>query len=389
MDFSLSDEERMLRELVARFVNDELTTLEPRILERDAKGEGPYLNAEETATLNARARELGLWGLDAPAEFGGFDMSVVAMVGVSEELGKSPVHYTFPPDSPNLRMLALTCNSVQRERYLAPYARGETVAAMAISETDGGSDPALMKTHAVKDGDRYVINGRKIWISKAEEADFTILMASTDPSRKGKGITAFLIDKGTPGYIVERRIPMISGYTYEVAIEQLEVPSSAVLGTVNEGFAPMQVRLSSRRVHIAARCCGMTRRALDMMLEWVPQRSTFGVPLSERQAIQWWIADAETQLHACRLMVYNTAAKIDRGDEARTECSMVKLFSTEMAWQVIDKCIQAFGAMGTVKELPLHLMANIARTARLYEGASEVHRMLIARRTLQQKKVDL
>jgi len=391
MDFSLTEEQTMLKDLVARFVQDELVPLESTILAREASGGGMALSDEERTKIDARAKELGLFALDGPVEYGGSDLPAVTMVSVFEELAKTCVDYHFPPDSPNLRMLMKVCNEEQREKYLKPYARGELISAIGISEPGGGGDPAAMKTRAVEDGDHYVINGRKIWIGKAGFADFTILMAATDPEKGARGgITAFLVDKGTPGFNVARRIPMISGrYTYEIAIEDLRLPKSAVLGEVGNGFGPMQLRLSTRRVQMAAWCCGKTRRALAMLREWVLQRKTFGTLLADRQAIQWWIADAETKLHACRLMVYNTAAKIDRGDQARTECSMVKVFATELAWDAIDKAMQAFGAMGMTKELPLHLMASHVRLMRVYEGPSEVHRMVIARNALKGQVVGL
>jgi acyl-CoA dehydrogenase len=390
MDFELIEEHRMLRDLVRRFVEDEIMPHENAILAREAAGGGSNFTKEETAKLDDRARELGLQGLDAPEEFGGSDMPVVAMVGVNEEIGKTCIDYRFPPDSPNLRMLNIAANPEQRAKYLAPYAQGQLTSAIGISEPGGGGDPASMKTRAVLDGDHYVINGRKIWIGKGGTADFIILMASTDPSKGARGITAFIVDQGTPGYIPARRIPMLGGhYTWELAFEDMRIPKSAVLGEVGNGYGPMQQRLSSRRVQMAAICCGRTRRALDMMREWVTQRKTFGILLSERQAIQWWIADAETKLHACRLMVYNTAAKIDKGEQARAECSMIKLFATEMAQDTIDKAMQAFGAMGMTKELPLHLMASHTRLMRMYEGPSEVHRMLIARYALQGRVPDL
>jgi acyl-CoA dehydrogenase len=390
MSFELNEEHRMLRDLVKKFVDDELMPLEKAILEREASGQGAGLTKEEQKRLDGRARELGLAGLDAPEEFDGFNMPVEAMVGVNEELGKTAIQYVFPPDSPNLRMLMLTANDEQKERYLGPYARGELTSAIAISEPGGGGDPASMRTRAVADGGDYLINGRKIWISKGGTADFIILMASTDPTKGAKGITAFLVDQGTKGWIPARRIPMLGGrYTWEIAIEDMRLPKKAVLGEIGNGYGPMQQRLSSRRVQMAAKCCGTVRRALDMMREWVTQRKTFGALLSDRQSIQWWIADAETRLHACRLMTYNTAIKVDRGEMARSECSMIKLYATELAWDVLDNAMQAFGAMGMTKELPLHMMANNIRVARIYEGPSEVHRVLIARYALQGRHVQL
>jgi acyl-CoA dehydrogenase len=177
---------------------------------------------------------------------------------------------------------------------------------------------------------------------------------------------------------------MIGGaFTYEVALEDCRVPASALLGKRGQGFAPMQLRLSTRRVQIASWCIGLSQRALDMICDYAPQRRTFGVPLSERQAIQWWIADAATKIHACRLMTYDTAWKIDQKRDVRTETSMIKCFGTEMAWEIIDHAMQTFGAMGMTKELPLQLMASQVRNMRIYEGPSEVHRWVVARNLLR------
>jgi acyl-CoA dehydrogenase len=374
----------MLKELVARFVADALMPLEPQVLERESRGEGAGLTEAERKPIDAKARELGLWGLDAPTEFGGSDLPVEAMVGVHEELSKTVTPYTFPPDSPNLRMLMVAANEEQRRTYLGPYARGETVSAIGISEPGAGADPASMITRAVRDGDQWVINGRKIWISRAQDADFTILMAVTDREKGARGgISAFLVDKGTPGFNVLRRIPMIGGHiTYEIALEDCRVPNGKLLGNEGQGFAPMQVRLSTRRVQMACWCIGIAQRAVDMICEHTRQRVTFGAPLADRQTIQWWVADAATQIHACRLMVYDAACKIDRGRDARSEVSMIKVFATEMAWDIVDKAMQTFGAMGMAKEIPLQLMASKVRLMRIYDGPSEVHRWVIARNLL-------
>jgi acyl-CoA dehydrogenase len=384
MDFELGEEHRMLKELVARFVADALLPLEPKVLERESRGEGAGLTESERKPIDAKARELGLWGLDAPTEFDGSDLPVEAMVGVHEELGKTVTPYTFPPDSPNLRMLMVAANDEQRRTYLGPYARGETISAIGISEPGAGADPAAMITRAARDGDEWVINGRKIWISRAPDADFTILMAVTDKAKGARGgISAFLVDKGTPGFNVLRRIPMIGGHvTYEIALEDCRIPAGKLLGREGQGFAPMQVRLSTRRVQMACWCVGIAQRAVDMICEHARQRVTFGAPLADRQTIQWWVADAATQIHACRLMVYDAACKIDRGRDARSEVSMIKVFATELAWDIIDKAMQTFGAMGMAKEIPLQLMASKVRLMRIYDGPSEVHRWVIARNLL-------
>lgn len=387
MNFELEEEHRMLKDLVASFVKEELLPLEPTLLKREAAGGRWELTAHELGRLDAASKERGLWGLDAPVEMDGFDLPVVAMVGVNEELGRSIVSYELPPDSPNLRMLLDAATPEQRKKYLAPYARGETVSAIAISEPGAGADPSGMTTRAVRDGDDWVLDGRKIWISKADRADWTIVMASTDRTKGSRGISAFIVDKGTPGFKVERHIPMIGGVsTYEVLLENCRVPHNRLLGQEGSGFGPMQARLSSRRVQIAAWCIGRAQRALDMMCEFAPQRTTFGEPLAQRQTIQWWVADAATRIHACRLMTYDAAARIDRGDQARTQVSMIKVYATEMAAEIIDQAMQTFGAMGVTKEMPLLQLANQTRLSRIYEGPSEVHRWVIARDLLGLKR---
>src|SRR6185503_6698076 len=199
MDFELAEEHRMLKELVHRFVEDELMPLEAGVLEREAAGQGLSIPKADQERIDKISRSLGLWGLDAPADIGGSDLPAVAMVGVEEELGRTVTPYTLPPDSPNLRMLMATVNERQRAAYLEPYVRGETVSAIGISEPGAGGDPAGMITRAERvpgaDGDDWVINGRKIWISRAADADFTILMAVTDKEKRARGgISAFLVD---------------------------------------------------------------------------------------------------------------------------------------------------------------------------------------------------
>jgi len=315
MDFELAEEHRLLQDLVARFVRENLIPLEQKVLERDAIGQGAYLSHEERDRIDAVSREMGLWGLDAPEDVGGADLPAVAMIGVNIEIGRTCVPYHLPPDSPNLRMLMATVNEDQRERYLAPYVQKGTVSAIGISEPGAGADPAAMITRAVREGDEWVINGRKIWISRAQEADFTILMAVTDRQKGARGgISAFLVDRGMPGFNVLRRIPMLGGqFTYEVALENCRVPAANLLGTEGQGFAPMQVRLSTRRLQMASWSIGMAQRALEMMLEYAPQRVVFGEPLANRQSVQWWIADAYTRIKAATLMTYAPPDTLDKG----------------------------------------------------------------------------
>lgn len=381
--FELSEEHRMLQDLVAKFVDRELIPLEKNVLAREMAGQKTALSAEEEDRLLATCKELGLWGLDVPEEFGGANLPAVALIGVYEEQGRTCVPFTFPPDSPNLHMLMAVANDEQRRKYLDPYARGDARSAIAISEPGAGGDPAGMTTRAVKDGGDWVINGRKIWVSRVPQADFVIVMARTGEGKRHEGVTAFIVERGTKGFIIEREIPMLGGQrTYELVFEDCRIPARQLLGVEGKGFAPMQLRLTVRRLQMGAWCVGMTRRALDMMVEHAKQRVTFGARLADRQAIQWWIAEAAMRLHACRLMVYDAAAKVDAGRDVRTEASMVKLYGTEMATDTIDRAMQTFGAMGVAKELPLQLMAQKVRLMRVYEGPSEVHRMAIARRII-------
>lgn len=381
MNFELEDEHRMLRDLVQKFVAQELMPLEAAVLEREALTGDGDLTADERGKLDAVSKELGLWSLDAPVQDGGMGLPHVALVAVNEALGSTAAKYTLPPDSPNLQMLAATVNDRQREAYLAPYARGETISAIGISEPGAGSDPAGITTRAVRDGDDWIINGRKIWITRAAEADFTILMAITDAEKRARGgMSAFLIDRDAPGFKVERRIPMVGGeFTYEVVLEDCRVPGWKLLGTEGQGFGPMQIRLSTRRMEIAAWCIGAAQRALDIMCDYAPQRKTFGAKLSERQSVQWWAADGAMHIHAARLMAYDCAWKLDQGRDVRNEISMLKVYATEMAQKIIDDAMQCLGGMGMTRESPLHLLAGRVRTMRIYDGPSEVHRMVVAR----------
>jgi len=388
MNFDLDEDHRMLKDLVRRFVDDHLNPLEAGVLEREAAGGAAALTGEETLKVDAVSKEMGLWGLDAPEDVGGADLPHVAMVAVNEELGRSITNYTLPPDSPNLRMMMATVNEQQRVAYLAPYVAGETVSAIGISEPGAGADPSGMLTSAVRDGDDWGLNGRKIWSSKADYADFTIVMAVTDKEKGGRGgMSAFLVDQNSPGFNVLRKIPMLGGQsTFEIALDDVRVPGWKLLGVEGQGFAPMQVRLGTRRCEMAAWSIGMAQRALEMMIEYAPQRKTFGVPLSERQTIQNWIADAHTRIHAARLMTYDCAWKMDQGRDVRTEISMIKAYATEMAWEVVDRAMQTFGAMGMTRELPLHMMASKIRTMRIYDGPTEVHQWVVARNLLGSRR---
>ncbi len=386
MTDGFSVEEQMLLDLVERFVDDRLMPLERVVLAREAAGQPLELTAEEEQPLLELCRELGLWALDAPEEVGGAALPARVMLAIHERLARTITPFQFPPDSPNLHMLDAVASPEQRAKYLEPYAQGASKSAMAISEPEAGSDPAALRTRAGRDGDHWVINGRKIWVSRVPTSDFTILMAVTDPALGSRGgITAFIVDRDTPGFEIEREIPMLGGLrTYELRLDDLRLHDRQVLGEVGEGFAPMQKRLTVRRLEIGARGVGMASRALAMMCDHVQQREVFGQKLADRQAIQWWIADAATNIHLTRLLVEDAARKADRGEDIRTEASMVKVFATEMASAVVDHAMQSFGAMGMTREMPFGVLSQRLRLSRIYEGPTEVHRMVIARRSIRQ-----
>jgi acyl-CoA dehydrogenase len=381
---STDQETDMIRETVAKFVDRELIPLEPHYLKSRLPGsDHPELSVEQKQRLRTVSKDLGLWGLDAPEDLGGHDLPTRTMAAVHEELGRTCVPFVLPPDSPNLRMLQAVGTEAQKRKYMQPYIEGRMLSAIAISEPGAGGDPAAMKTRAVLDGDQWVLNGRKIWISNARAADFIIVMARVGSDARQGGITSFIVEKGTPGFIIEREIPMLGGgSTYEIVFEDCRIPADSVLGEIGRGYAPMQLRLRTRRLEMGSTCIGIARRALDMLCEHAKQRETFGVKLADRQAIQWWIADISTRMHACRLMVRDAADRTDRGEDIRQEASMIKVFATEMAYEACDHAMQTLGALGMTLELPLNALSQKARLMRMYEGPSEVHRQAIARRVL-------
>lgn len=337
-----------------------------------------------------RAAQRGLWGFDVPAEYGGQDIGVLAKMVAVEEMAKTVVPFILPPESPNLHWLMAVASAEQRERYLEPYARGRIASGVAISEPSAGSDVSGMSTVAVRDGDGWVINGTKKWIGKADWGDFLILVAVTDTEKRARGgMTAFLIDRGTPGVEVVRRLPTISNYRpCEVELRDVRVGDGQVLGDVGDAFVPLQNRFGVRRLEIASRSLGATERLLDMMIAHSKERETFGRPLASRQMVQQWIADGIMGLHACRLVNYDAARKLDAGvQDIRQEAAAAKVMGTELLNKVADWCLQAHGGLGLSKDLPIESYYRLVRIWRIVEGPSEVHRVSIARRALRDGRV--
>jgi len=389
MNFDLPEHVAMIRDTVHRFAIEELRPLEPLVLRREAERgftDRPLLPPELEADLQAKARQIGLYGIDVPQDYGGQDLGALAKCVVIEQLKHAIVPFVPPPDSPNLHLLRSLCRGEQIERYFLPYARGEKRSCLALTEPSAGSDAGAIRTSAERRNGRWILNGTKTFISHARNADFLIVIALTDPAKRNHGgMTAFLVDRDTPGLSIPSTFPMIGEYCpYEVVLDNVELAEEQVLGEVGDAFGPLQRRLGVRRMEIAARCLGFAARCIEMMIEQANSRTTFGRPLADRQTIQWWIADSYQELEMVRLLTYRLASRLDRGDaDLRTEASMVKVQGTEMIARVVDRAIQAFGGMGVSKELPLEYIYRVVRVYRIVEGPSEIHRWVIARDLLK------
>jgi (R)-benzylsuccinyl-CoA dehydrogenase len=389
MDFTLPEELRMLRDTVARFVKQEMIPLEKEVIRREAERgltDAPLIAPDVEEALARKAKEIGLYGIDVPEEYGGQNLGMLAKAVVIEEMKYSITPFILPPDSPNLWMLRETCKGDQIQKYLLPYASGEKKASIAITEPAAGSDPAGMKTRAEYKNGKWVINGQKIFISGARKADFIIVMAVTDPSKGSRGgITAFLVDQGTKGMSIPSVFNTVGEHApYAVFFDNVEVSDDHVLGTIGNGFAPMQNRLGVRRMEIACRAMGYSRRCLDLMIPQANERKTFGALLADRQAVQWAIADSWQEMEMVRWVTWRLAWKMDQGEKNwRREAAMVKLQGSELIARVVDRAMQMFGGMGMSKDMPLEYIYRACRPFRKYEGPSEVHRWFIARDLLR------
>jgi len=394
VDLALPDDIRQIGETVRRFVSEELMPLEKSVIERDAArgmtGTEPLIAPDVHAKLLAKAREIGLWGIDVPEEYGGLGLGALAKCVVLEELNRTIVPFVFPPETPNLHMLMACCTPAQRERYLLPYARGDVHSSLCLTEPGAGSDAAAVEMRAVRRGDKWVLNGTKMFITRAEDAAFFIVIALTDKEKRARGgITAFLVDKDTPGLQLVRPIPMIGAHRpWEVLFQDVAVGDDQVLGDIGQAFVPLQNRLGIRRLEIGTRCVGQAKRALEMMLDQARVRKTFGQLLEDRQSVQWWIADSAVDIHATRLMAYQAAWRADQGEtDLRLESSMIKIFATEMVGRVVDRAMQIYGGYGMSKDLPLEFLYRVVRMHRIYEGPSEIHRWQVAKHLLRGRQI--
>ncbi|MCD1617736.1 acyl-CoA dehydrogenase family protein [Salipiger marinus] len=377
MDFTISDEMKMVTEAVGRFVREKVQPLEA------VTEETGQIPPDALTALKAEAQALGFYALNMSEAAGGGGLGVLDMCLVEEQLGQTSdalIRRIFGQVYPMLD--ALTGDL--RERYLYPTVRGDKICAMAITEPGAGSDAAAIRTHARLDGDHWVLNGTKHFISDGDIADYTIVMAVTDAEQRARGgITLFLVDRDTPGFRVTRTQKMMGhrGYGHaELTFDEVRVPKLQVLGEVGQGFRVMMANVGGIRLgHIGARAVGMASRVLDMMRDHAATRQQFGQPIGDFQMVQQMIADSAMEIFATRMMVLNTAWEVDQGLDPRDKVSMVKVQASEMLGRVADRGIQIFGGYGFTKELPLERIYRDARVTRIYDGTSEVHRMLIAR----------
>jgi alkylation response protein AidB-like acyl-CoA dehydrogenase len=380
MDFEMSPEQALIIDQVRRFVREEVDPLEAR-LDPDAS----RLEPEDQARLVGIVRRMGLYGLGIPPEFGGPDVDIVTQTLIAIETSQhraglySPCFGAF--GGAGLAQL-YEANDDQKERYLFPMLRGEKRGFFGLTEPSGGSDPArAIRTRAVRDGDDWLINGSKIFISGADGADFGIVFARTDASKGRGGITCFLVDADTPGFYVRRVVHTLrSGhYGTELQFEDARVPHANVLGEVGKGFSIANDRLTRQRIPYAAGCIGVAIAAQAMCIDYAKQRETFGAPLSTRQAIQWMVVDNEIDIRTARWATLAAACRSQRGEPFRSEAAMAKLLATEGASRVVDRAIQIHGGYGVTKDFPFERWYREMRIRRIGEGASEIQRLVLAR----------
>ncbi len=381
--WELPEELCLLRETVSRFMQNEVRPVEER-QPHDAYA----LPVGDLEMLQQKAKALGLWCLASPADYGGGGLGLLAQVIVAEEAAKCrmgayiPACGAFGIDPPSVIWLG---TPQQREAYGVEGIRNGKKCFVAISEATGGSDPARkIQTRAVRDGDHYVINGTKMWITAAGEAEWGIVFARTGEAGKGEGITAFIVDRDTPG-ITSNEIGVIPSYSpFEIVYIDVRVPDENRLGEEGQGFAICQKWLVHARVPYAAGVIGIAQEALRLAIEWARERHVHKSVLADKQAVQWMIADSEIELRAARLLTWQAAWNGDLGKDIKTDASIAKVYATEAAGRIIDRCVQIFGAMGVAKEMPLERWYRELRIKRIGEGPSEVQRMVLARELLKE-----
>jgi alkylation response protein AidB-like acyl-CoA dehydrogenase len=383
MQFALSDEEEMIRETARKIASERLAPLAERL----DRGEG----RDEFLTNLKDLAANGFMALNVRSEYGGTEAGAVAFALAIEELAYFCTASAVTASVTNMvgEVIQAVGTKEQRERYLPRLADGTYPAgAFCLTESGAGSDPAGMRTRARRDGDSFVLDGTKIYITSAEYAGLFLVWAVTDPEApKGKGISCFLVEAGTPGIEIgkpEKKMGQTGSATNTVHLDGCRVPASALMGRENDGFRVAVGELAGGRIGVAALSLGIARAAMDAAKSYVKQRQQFGTPIAEFQGIQWMIADREVDLEAARLLILQAAHRKDEGQPFSKAASMAKLFASEAAHRATDTAIQLHGGAGYIRDYPVERYARDARITRIYEGTSEIQRLIIARETLRQ-----
>jgi acyl-CoA dehydrogenase len=391
MDFRYSDNLMQLKERVNRFVEDEVIPLEKHAHDNPNTG----LPLEMLHDVRQKAKDANLWAPTMPPELGGLGLNIEEWVPILETAGRSLIGplalNCSAPDEGNMHLLNMYADDAQREEYLAPLVHGEKFSCFGMTEPapGAGSDPTMLATRAERDGDDWIINGHKWWTTQGGVADFIIIMARSNPDVATKhGATLFLAPIDSPGIEMVRMVrhmgePDLGGH-YEVKFNDLRLPNSAILGEEGQGFKLVQKRLGPARLTHCMRWTGIAQRAMEIATEYASQREAFGKSLTGHQSIQWMLADSQMDLHAGRLMIQQAAWLLNSGDDARQEASMTKVHVAEAVNRVLDRAIQICGGLGISRDIPLSTWYEAARAFRIYDGASEVHRMVIARHVIKQ-----
>ena len=380
MDFSLTEEQRLLVTTIRGFVDDELRPLEAEV------EEAGHLADDVAARIRARSQALGLYAVNIPTEYGGGGLSVLDWMIAEEQFGRTSdilIRRAFG----NVYEILLEGTAAQIEEYLLPAVRGERTFSVAFTEPEAGSDAAAISTSAVRNGDGWVLNGAKHFISDGLYSDFFIVTAVTDPAAGTRGISTFILDKGLPGFTIGRDQPMMGlrGTSHvEMRFEDVALDAGHLLGAEGQG---LKLALSTlgrvRLAQVAARAVGKASMILDSCLDYARDRRQFGCAIGEFQLIQQMLADSAMEINACRLALWQTASRIDDGDEARGAISMLKVQASEMLGRVVDRAVQIYGGAGYCRDLPIERYYRDARIARIYDGTSEIHRMVMARQMMK------
>ena len=382
MDFELTDEHRSIVETVRRFVSRELYPHEDEV---ERLNEVPPALVR---SIRQKALDAGIYAANMPAELGGGGLDAVAMTLVERELGRASYALQWLVARPSNILLA--CEGQQRDRYLLPSIRGERHDCLAMSEPGAGSDVRSMTTRAQRDGDDYVVNGAKHFISNADLADFVILFAVTGTEETDKGpqalISCLLVDVETPGLTVQRGSASVShrGFHHcELSFEDCRVPAAQRLGKEGHGFELMGQWLGASRLTVAASSVGRARRVLDMATDWAAQRVQFGQPIGRFQGVGFPLADMATDLEAAELLTLRAAWRLDQGTMTDQDAAMAKVFATETLGRITDGAVQIFGGMGLMTDLPIERFWRDARVERIWDGTSEIQRHIISRSLLR------